>query len=90
MMISTMPHNALFFGLFPIPNLPVLPDLPHKKDIRGILKNIHWTLAWILVGFVALHAGAALKHHFLERDDVLLRMTPRFLGRFLGHIRGGG
>ena len=89
MMISTMPHNALFFGLFPIPNLPVLPDLPNKKDIREILESIHGTLAWIIVGFVALHAGAALKHHFLERDDVLLRMTPRFLGRFLRYIRGG-
>jgi len=89
MMISTMPHNALFFGLFPIPNLPVLPELPNKKDIRAILINIHWTLAWVIVGFVVLHAGAALKHHFLERDDVLLRMTPRFLERSLRFIRGG-
>lgn len=87
--ISTMPHNALFFGLFPIPNLPVLPDLPNKKDIRAIFENIHWTLAWVIVAFVTLHAGAALKHHFIERDDILLRMTPRYLGRFLRYIRGG-
>jgi cytochrome b561 len=89
MIISTLPHNVLFFGLFPIPNLPVLPELPNKKDIRGILENIHGTLAWVIVAFVALHAGAALKHHFIERDDVLLRMTPRFLGRFLRDMRGG-
>jgi cytochrome b561 len=89
MIISTMPHNALFFGLFPIPNLPVLPDLTNKKDVREILENIHWTLARIIVGFVVLHAGAALKHHFIERDDVLLRMTPRYLGRILRSARGG-
>jgi len=88
MMISTMPHNALFFGLFPIPNLPVLPELPNKKNIRAILENIHWALAWVIVGFTALHAGAALKHHFLERDDILLRMTPRFLAKGLRFMHG--
>jgi cytochrome b561 len=88
MMISTMPHNALFFGMFPIPNLPVLPELPNKKDIREVLESIHGTLAWVIVGLVVLHAGAALKHHFLERDDVLLRMAPGWLGRILRYIRG--
>ena len=87
--ISTFPHNPLFFGLFPIPNLPVLPGLPNKKDLREIFENIHATLAWTIVGFVVLHAGAALKHHFIERDDVLLRMTPRYLARILRFIRGG-
>jgi len=87
--ISTFPHNALFFGLFPIPNLPILHDLPNKKDIREIFENIHWTLAWVIVACVVLHAGAALKHHFIERDDILLRMTPRYLERFLRYMRGG-
>ena len=45
--------------------------------------------AWVIVAFVALHAGAALKHHFIERDDILLRMTPRYLERFLRYMRGG-
>jgi len=89
MMISTMPHNALFFGLFPIPNLPFLHDLPNKKDVREILQNIHWFLAWVIVAFVVLHAGAALKHHFIERDDILLRMAPQYLGRVLRYLRGG-
>lgn len=88
MMISTMPHNVLFFGLFPIPNLPVLPELLNKKDVRAVLENIHWILAWVVVGFVALHAGAALKHHFIERDAILLRMTPRFLAEGLRYLRG--
>lgn len=89
MMISTFPHNSLFFGLFPIPNVPFLHDLPNKKDIREVLENIHWSLAWVIVTFVALHAGAALKHHFIERNDILLRMAPRLFGRILRYIRGG-
>jgi len=89
MIISTMPHNALFFGLFPIPNLPFLADLPNKKDIREILENIHWSLAWVIVAFVTLHAGAALKHHFIECDEILLRMAPNYLGRMLRYLRGG-
>jgi len=89
MMISTFPHNSSFFGLFPIPNVPFLHDLPNKKDIREILENIHWSLAWVIVAFIALHAGAALKHHFIERDDILLGMTPKYLARILLCLRGG-
>jgi len=29
---------------------------------------------------IVLHAGAALKHHFVDHDDVLVRMLP-FLRR---------
>jgi cytochrome b561 len=29
-----------------------------------------------MMGLVALHVGAALKHHFIDRDDVLARMIP--------------
>jgi len=89
MIISTLPHNFLFFGLFPIPNLPVLHDLPNKKDIREVLENIHGTLAWVVIAFITFHAGAAMKHHFINRDDILLRMSPQFFGRILRYLRGG-
>jgi cytochrome b561 len=29
-----------------------------------------------MAGLVLAHLGAALKHHFVDRDDVLLRMLP--------------
>ena len=29
---------------------------------------------------IVLHAAAALKHHFVDRDEVLIRMLP-FLAR---------
>jgi cytochrome b561 len=36
----------------------------------------HEALAWVLAAVVALHVVAALKHHFMLRDDVLRRMLP--------------
>lgn len=45
-------------------------DFIHKK-IGGA------TLVWIVIG---AHAGAALFHHFVKRDDVLLRMLPSGIG----------
>lgn len=41
-------------------------DYFHKK-IAG---------AWIVWILVVIHAGAALHHHFVRRDEVLIRMLP--------------
>jgi cytochrome b561 len=35
---------------------------------------------WIIVIVVAAHAGAALKHHLIDKDDILLRMIPAWAG----------
>ena len=31
-------------------------------------------LAWGFMAYVGMHAGAAMKHHFIDRDITLLRM----------------
>lgn len=31
---------------------------------------------WLLLLLVAAHAGAALYHHFIQRDDTMRRMLP--------------
>jgi cytochrome b561 len=36
----------------------------------------HELVACLLVALVALHAGAALFHHFVRRDNVLKAMLP--------------
>ena len=48
--------------------------------LGDLLKVIHETLNFVMAGLVAAHLGAALKHHFVDRDDVLTRMLP-FLSR---------
>ena len=40
-------------------------------------EEIHQVLAYCLFGLAALHAAAALYHHFVRRDGVLLRNAPR-------------
>ena len=52
-----------------------LPDLVAKNaDLAKVLVQVHHVLAWTLLGVVLLHAAAALKHHFLDRDVTLKRM----------------
>ena len=60
------------FGLFEVPAL--VSDLPDQADLAGV---IHLWLAWGLVIFAVLHALAALKHHFIDRDATLIRMLGR-------------
>lgn len=59
--------SSQVFGLFP---LPLAPDL---GDIGGALHGLGSNATMVLV---ILHVLAALKHHFLNRDDVMRRMLP--------------
>ena len=43
-------------------------------DLHHLAENLHALSLWSLIGLLALHVGAALKHHFLDRDRVLTRM----------------
>ncbi|MFW0757050.1 cytochrome b [Pseudomonas sp. H11T01] len=60
------------FGLFEIPAL--ISGLTDQADVAGA---VHLYLAWVLVVFSGLHALAALKHHFIDRDATLSRMLGR-------------
>lgn len=54
-----------------------LPDLLAKnKELADLIKPLHELAAWSLVGLAALHMGAALKHHWIDRDGLLTRMLP--------------
>jgi len=60
------------FDWFEVPAL--VSGLPDQADTAGA---IHLYLAWVLVIFSGLHALAALKHHFIDRDVTLTRMLGR-------------
>lgn len=54
-----------------------LPDLVDKdKELAALLKFTHAFLNATLFALVCMHVAAALKHHFLDRDEVLSRMLP--------------
>jgi cytochrome b561 len=75
LMSSAKGFQTVWFGVLP------LPDLVGKdKELGDLLLQVHKYLNFLLFGLVLGHAGAALKHHFIERDDILSRMLP-FLRR---------
>ena len=61
-----------WFGLVEVPKL-VAPDEALAASAHGA----HEWLFWLLMALVAGHAGAALYHHFIQRDATLARMLPR-------------
>ena len=57
------------FGLFSLPAL-----VPPDEIAAARVLSIHATLAFVLLALVAGHAGMALYHHFVRKDNVLRRM----------------
>ncbi len=53
-----------------------MPGIPLNKPFAEIMLGIHSLLAGILVGLITIHVIAALKHHFINKDNVLKRMLP--------------
>ena len=47
-----------------------------NKELGDALQAAHMALNFSMAALVVAHAGAALKHHFVDRDDVLVRMLP--------------
>lgn len=60
-----------WFGLVQLPRLSG-PD----RELRSAAHDWHETGWIVLLVLVAIHVAAALKHHFIDRDATLARMTP--------------
>jgi cytochrome b561 len=72
-LISTADGRAIdVFGLFRVP--ATITGLPNQADTAG---QVHLALAITLILLSLLHALAALKHHYFDRDRTLLRMLGR-------------
>ena len=69
---------TVLYGVLPWPHIPVLAGLPGatKAWLEPVLAWVHADGAYLLIGFIALHAGAALRHYLVERDSILQRMIP--------------
>ena len=71
MMSSARSFSVSWFGLFQLPDL-VAPD----RALYERLHDLHELLFKVLVGVAVLHVAGALKHHFMDKNDVLRRMLP--------------
>ena len=70
LMSSAAGYHPDFFGLFKIP----LPGIPVDKALSHTAADLHEFFAWSLVALISLHALGALKHHFIDKNNILKRM----------------
>lgn len=75
LMSSAAGFPVILFGIIPLPDL-----VAKNKELADLFKIIHFFLNMSLLLLVFLHIAAAVKHHFMVKDDVLVQMLP-FLKR---------
>lgn len=78
LIISTSESPSYFFNnhAFPIPEI-----WGNSEGLHETMEEVHEYGAWTIMILMVVHLAAALKHHFINRDDVLTRMLPRSLQR---------
>lgn len=68
---SAIGYSIVLFGVLPLPDL-----VGADKALAELIKPWHGLAAWALIVLAALHIGAALKHHWIDRDGLMQRMLP--------------
>jgi cytochrome b561 len=71
LMSSAKGYQTVWFGVLPIPDV-----LGKDKQLGDALAELHGALNGLLMFIVAIHVLAALKHHFIDRDNILRRILP--------------
>jgi cytochrome b561 len=61
----------VLFGVLPLPDFMAV-----DKEFAKQIKEFHEISAFALMGLALLHIGAALKHHFIDKDGLVSRMLP--------------
>lgn len=72
LMSSAKGFQTVWFGVLPLPDL-----LDKDKALGDQLAFVHQSLNFLFIAVLAGHIGAALKHHFIDKDDILTRMLPK-------------
>ena len=76
LMMAAKGRSFEMFGLFTVP-----PLLTLDRGLVHSIEEAHEVMVNLLIGLVGLHTLAALMHHYVLKDDVLLRMMPHRLSR---------
>lgn len=64
-------YDIPVFGLFTI------SSLEKNKELATLSHTIHVTAIWGFIALIVLHIGAAFYHHFVRKDNVLIRMLKQ-------------
>ena len=70
-------HHAAVTGFAPIwwPFGQGLPFVPQSESVAQAAGAAHWVFTKLMIASILLHIAGALKHHVIDRDDTLRRMT---------------
>jgi cytochrome b561 len=71
LMSSATGFQTVWFGVIPLPDL-----IGKDKEFGRFLLELHSNLNYLLLGLVAVHVAAALKHQFFAHDNILTQMIP--------------
>jgi cytochrome b561 len=71
LMVNAKGFPVKLAGLLPLPTL-----LEKSEELHEQFEELHIALGLTLVALAIGHAIVALKHHFVDRDEVMLRMMP--------------
>src|SRR5471030_167111 len=63
---------VVYLGLFQLPSL-----IEPNPELKPLLQAVHYWMTMTMAALVVAHALADVKHHFIDRDDVLKRMLPK-------------
>ncbi|WP_420863767.1 cytochrome b/b6 domain-containing protein [Algirhabdus cladophorae] len=76
--LSGWVHHAASSGFAPIwwPFGQNLPLVPKSDTVSHIATSLHIIFERVLILSIFLHVAGALKHHFIDRDNTLMRMLP--------------
>ncbi len=47
-----------------------------NKALAHQMSTIHEILAYVIIAMIVIHVAAALRHHFVKKDNILVRMLP--------------
>ena len=72
-MVATTFRVAMTKDLFGIDVPPFVTAV--DRSTRQWIEETHMVLAYVLAALVAIHVIAALRHHYMKRNDILRRMT---------------
>jgi len=70
-MSSAADRPVSWFFLFDLPGIAGI-----DKPLAKLIKEWHEELAEVLIVLIGVHAGAALWHHYINKDNTLRRMLP--------------
>lgn len=77
LMVSASPWGipTVVFNILPVPHLPYPDMLGTKDQAEAFFKLLHAYGAYLMIALIAVHVAAAMKHHFIAKDDTLKRMV---------------